>query len=294
MFMTDKPAIITVAVTGSVSSKEKNKYLPVTPKEIADSALEAHRAGAAIAHIHVRDPETSRPSSEYALYEEVVERIRGESSMIVNLTTGPGGRVVPDGSDRISLSPDSSWFSPKVRAAHVVGLKPDVFSLEVSAMNYGSATLAYSPAHAAEIAALGQQVGATPEIEVFDIGHINIAKALLADGRINSRRPFFQMCLGIDWGIPATTKHLMMMLGELPEDCEWSAFSIGRNSFPMVAQSALLGGNVRVGFEDNFYLTKGVLAKTNAELVEKAVTILRSVDRRPATAEEARRILNLS
>jgi uncharacterized protein (DUF849 family) len=284
--------IITVAVTGSVGDRSKHPALPVTPKEIAESAVEAHSSGASVAHIHVRDPETGEPSMSIELYKEVVERIRGSSDILINLTTGAGARIVPDDLNPVGLGPGTTWSSPEKRTEHVVKLKPELCSIDVGSMNFGPRVFANAVPHIKDMANRIKEAGVKPELEVFDFGHIEIAKSLLEKGLVKNP-PVFQLCLGIPWGIPANSKNMLLMKECLPSDAIWAGFGIGPASFPMVAQSTLLGGHVRVGFEDNFYISRGVPAKGNAQLVEKAVNILRALDKEPASPREAKEILGL-
>jgi uncharacterized protein (DUF849 family) len=290
--MTSDKLIITAAITGGVGDKSRHPSLPVTPREIAESAVEAWSQGAAVAHIHVRDPVTGGPSMDFELYREVVERIRGACDMLINLTTGAGARIIPADTDPPGLGPGTTWSSPEKRVEHIVRLKPEFCSLDVGSMNFGDRIFANLVPHVEAMASMIKDAGAIPKLEVFDMGHIGIARSLIEKGLV--RPPYvFQLCLGIKWGIPASVKNMLMMKEALPEGAVWGGFAIGPESFPMVAQSALLGGNVRVGFEDNFFISKGKPAKSNAELVEKAVRILRALDREPATPAEIREsILN--
>jgi uncharacterized protein (DUF849 family) len=288
----DRKVIITVAVTGAVGDKAKHPNLPVTPKEIAQSALEAYSAGASVVHIHVRDPKTAEQSMDFELYQEVVERIRGASDMIINLTTGPGGRLFADHSDPVGLGPETIWNSPERRTEHIVKLRPELCSLDVGSMNMRNRIFANIVPHVEEMARRAGEVGAKPELEVFDLGHIDIARSLLEKGLVQSPA-LFLLCLGIPWGIPATPKNMLLMKDALPADAIWGGLGVGPLSFPMAAQSVLLGGNVRVGFEDNFNLSYGVPAKSNAQLVEKAVNIIKVLDKEPASSSEARKILGL-
>jgi len=290
--MNDNKVIITVAVTGAMGDKSKHPTMPVSPKEIAESALEAHSAGASVAHIHVRDPETSEPSMAFELYQEVVERIRDSSDILISLTTGAGARIVPDNSDPVGMGPGTTWRSPEKRTEHVVRLKPELCSIDVGSMNFGSRVFANAMPHVQDIASQVKAAGVKPELEVFDLGHIEIAKSLLEKGLVESP-PFFQLCLGIPWGIPGNSKSMLLMKENLPSNAIWAAFGIGPASFPMVAQSILLGGHVRVGFEDNFYISHGIPAESNAHLVEKAVSILKVLDKQPASPIEAKEILGL-
>jgi uncharacterized protein (DUF849 family) len=281
--------IITCAVTGSIPTREKHPGLPVAPKEIAESALEAHQAGAAICHIHVREPETGLPSMRYELYEEVFHRIRERSEMLINLTTGAGGRISIDKEGQC----DTSRFrTPAERLSHVVRLRPEVCSLDVGTLNFGEFIFANPVSNVEVMAAEIQAAGVKPELEVFDVGHISIAKHLIAKGLIDPP-PLFQLCTGIAWGIPATVRNFVAMYENLPEGAVFAGFGIGATEFPMVTQCLLLGGHLRVGFEDNLYLSKGVLAKSNAELVEKAVNIAHFLGKEIASVGEARRILGL-
>jgi uncharacterized protein (DUF849 family) len=289
----EEKVVITVAITGGVGDKSKHLELPVTPKEIAESALEAFSAGASVAHIHVRDPKTAEPSMGLELYEEVVERIRAKSEMLINLTTGAGARIIPDSGEPLGIGPGSTWSSPQKRVQHVVKLKPEICSLDVGSMNFGPRVFANIVPHVEEMAREIQKVGVKPELEVFDLGHIRIAKDLVRKGLVDCP-PLFQLCLGIPWGIPASSKNMLFMKDALPHDALWGGFGIGAASFPMAAQSALLGGNVRVGFEDNFYLRRGVPAKSNAQLVEKVVGMMRALEKEPTTVGEARTKLALT
>ncbi len=287
-----RKVIVTVAVTGSIGDKSRHPALPVTPKEIAESALDAHAVGASVAHIHVRDPKTAEPSMDLALYKEVVDRIRERSDMVINLTTGAGARIVPDENDPVGLGRGTSWRHPETRTRHVTALKPELCSLDVGSVNFGPRVFANILPHVEEMARIALDAGVKPELEVFELGHIRIAKHLIEEGLV-SAPPLFQLCLGVPWGVPADTKHIFLMKEDLPRDSLWGGFGIGASNFPMVAQSALLGGNIRVGFEDNFYLSPGNPAKDNAELVAKAVGILNALDMEPASTRETREILDL-
>lgn len=290
--MQNDKVVITVAVTGGIGDKSRHPQLPVSPKEIAESAVEAHAAGAAVAHIHVRDPETAEPSMAVEYYREVVERIRAKTSMIINLTTGAGARIIPDDSEVVGLNAGTTWRSPEKRVEHVLQLKPELCSLDVGSMNFGPRVFANVLPHVEKMAILIREAGVKPELEVFDMGHVEIAKHLVRRGLVQTPA-IFQLCLGIEWGIPASPANMMIMKEALPTDAIWCGFGVGPASFAMVAQAALLGGNVRVGFEDNFYLYRGMEAQTNSQLVEKAVHILAALDREPAGSDEARRILHL-
>lgn len=285
--------IISCAVTGSAPTPDKNPAVPVTPLEIANSAIDAARAGAAIVHCHVRDPETKKPSMDLELYREVATRIRdADVDVILNLTTGPGARFSPASDDPGKASADSQMCSPDQRVEHVLELKPDICSLDVATMNRKNHVFLNSPDHLNVMADHIRKAGVKPEIEVFDTGHILNAQKMIDDGLI-AAPPFFQFCLGVDYGAPATVETMLLMKSMLPKDALWSAFGISRFQFPIVAASVLLGGNVRVGLEDNLYLERGVLAPSNAALVEKAGQIIQHLGGSVANAAEARARLGL-
>ena len=285
--------VITCALTGSFDTPRKNPAVPVSPQAIAQSALEAAAAGAAVVHIHVRDPETAAPSMELAHYREVMERIRERNAdVILNLTTGAGGRFVPGDPDPAVAGPGTTFVNPEARTRHVGALRPEICTLDIATMNFGEHLFLNTPAHLRAMAAAIREAGVRPEIEVFDLGHIELARHLVAEGHL-ARPPLFQICLGIPWGAPATPEALVQMRARLPEDAIWSAFGIGRSEFSMLALAATMGGNVRVGLEDNLYLGRGRLAPSNAALVEKAVSLLAHLDRAPTTPAEARAILRL-
>lgn len=270
-----------------------NPAVPVTPKQIADEALAARAAGAAVVHIHVRDPETGEPSMELAHYEEVVNRIRDAGSdVLINLTTGAGARYAPSDADPMRASKDSTMSTPEKRVEHVLKLKPELCSLDIATMTFPSYAFVNLPAHLERMAKMIQDAGVKPELEVFDLGHVRLASNFVQRGIIRGR-PLFQLCLGIPWTAPATSAGMMAMAAELPKDAQWAAFGISSQEFPMVAQAVVLGGNVRVGLEDNLYLSRGVLARSNADLVERAVRIIESIGPAVATPAEARAILGL-
>jgi uncharacterized protein (DUF849 family) len=290
--MSQERVVVTVSVTGSVGDRAGNPWLPVTPKEIAQSALEAHQAGASVAHIHVRDVETGRPSMDPALYREVVSRIRDGGDMILNLTTGAGARFIPDDQDPVGVDPASTLTGPEKRIEHVMALRPEICSLDVGSMNFGPHVFVNYLPHVEWMAEQIRDAGVKPELEVFDMGHVEIANHLIQTERVG-RPPLFQLCMGTRWGMPATPQNMVTMKNALPPDALWAGFGIGASSFQMAAQSVLLGGNIRIGFEDTFYVERGVLARSNRELVEKAVAIIRSLGKVPATVAEARDLLHL-
>jgi uncharacterized protein (DUF849 family) len=285
--------IITCAVTGSITRPDQHPGLPITPEQIARATIDAAKAGAAVAHIHVRDPQTGAPSMEVALYREVVERIRESGSdILINLTTGPGGRFVPGEDDPKVAGPGTNLLPPERRVEHVVALRPDICSLDLNTMWFGASVVINTPKSAATMARAIRAAGLLPELEVFDSGDIQLAHQLLADGAL-ARPPLFQVVLGIRNGFPATPETLLYAKSLLPADAMWAAMGIGRMEFPIVAQACLLGGHVRVGLEDNLYLSKGELAPSNAALVERAAKLVELLGRSVATPAEARRILGL-
>ena len=289
-----RPVVITCALTGSFDTPAKNPAVPVSPRAIAASALEAAGAGAAVVHVHVRDPATAEPSMDLALYREVVERIRErDTAVIINLTTGAGGRFVPGAGDHPAVAGEgTSLASPARRTEHVVALRPELCTLDVATMNFGEHAFLNTPGHLRAMADTIRAAGVRPEIEVFDLGQVELAKRLIAEGHLASP-PLFQLCLGIPWGAPAIPEAMIALRDRLPPDAIWSAFGIARAEFPMVALAATLGGHVRVGLEDNLYLCAGELAPSNAALVERAATLLALLGHRAATPAEARGIFRL-
>ena len=286
------PTILSCAVTGNITLPEQTPYLPITPEQIANACIEAADAGAAIAHIHVREND-GRPSMNIGYYREVVERIRAsERDMVINLTTGPGGRFIPGKDDPSIAAKGTLLLRPEKRVEHVRVLRPEICSLDFNTMYSGSSVVINTPENVAIMAGIIDETGTKPELEVFDSGDIQLANHLIAEGLI-ARPPLFQIVLGVRYGAIATPQTMMYLRSLLPPDSCWAAFGIGRWEFPMLAQALLLGGHVRVGLEDNIYLEKGRLATSNAELVRKAVEIIRLLGSRPATAGEAREILRL-
>jgi uncharacterized protein (DUF849 family) len=292
--MMQRKVMISCAVTGSADTPAKNPAVPVTPQQIAASALDAAKAGAAIVHIHVRDPQTTRPSMDIAHYREVVERIRGSGSdVLINLTTGPGARFIPGAEDPLKPAPGTTLRPPQERVRHVVELKPDICSLDMGSMNMGSTVFINTPASLEAMAVAIRDAGVMPELEVFEAGHLLLAKRMIETGHIRAPT-LFQICLGIAWSQPATPEAMSYMRSLLPADCTWFAFGISLHQFPMVAQAVLLGGHPRVGLEDNLYLEKGKLAPSNAALVEKAAKIVEVLGDQVATPADARQILGLN
>jgi len=270
--------IVTAAVTGSRPTKVMNPAVPYTPEEIAQSAVDCCHAGAAIAHIHVRDPETGKPDFRSELFREVMERIRNHCDMLINFTTSGLHLTGPDIIEK-RLQP--------------VALQPDMCSLDVGSVNFSDAAFVNPPEWARVAARRMRDSGVKPELEVFDVGHIYQALNLIEEGLIE-HPPYVQLCMGVRWGVEATPENLLFMKSKLPLDAQWSVLGVGRAQREMVALGILLGGNVRVGFEDNIYLREGILAKSNAEFVESTVQLMHALDREPATPAEARFILGIS
>jgi uncharacterized protein (DUF849 family) len=287
-----RPVIISCALTGAGDTTGLSPHVPVTPEQIANEALAARAAGAAIAHIHVRDPKTGQPSMDVALYRDVVRLIRAaKSDVLINLTTGVGARFVPDDADpNRNAMPGMS--TPEARMQHVLELKPDICSLDIATMNFAKYAFINTPEHIERIAIAIREAKVKPELEVFDLGHAALAAHMYQRGLFTDP-PWFQLCLGIPWGAPATTEAMLAMKQLVPNGGIWSAFGISRHEFPMVAQAVVLGGHVRVGLEDNLYLAPGRLAPGNASLVERAVRIVHELGEEVATPQQAREILKL-
>ena len=291
--MLNQAVFITCAVTGSGDSVKKSAHVPVTPAQIAASALEAHAAGAAVVHIHVRNPASGAPSRDPALYREVYERIRAANSqVIINLTGGMGGDLFL-GSEALPLQfgAGTDFVGPAERMQHILELRPEIASLDCGSLNFDEALYGTTPGYLRTMAGAYRAHGIRPEIEVFELGHIEIARTLIAAGLIEPPA-LFQLCLGIRYGAPASAEAMKAMRDALPPNVHWSAFGVGRMQMPMVAQAVLLGGNVRVGLEDNLYLDRGVLA-SNAQLVERAATIIRLLGATVLSAAEVRGRLGL-
>ncbi|HET9903917.1 MAG TPA: 3-keto-5-aminohexanoate cleavage protein [Xanthobacteraceae bacterium] len=287
-----RDVIITCAITGAADTVGKHPAIPVTPEEIANSAIEAARAGAAIVHIHVRNPQTGGQSMELAHYREVVDRIRSSDvDIVINLTTGPGARFMPSPQDP-NVNATRMMATPAERVRHVLELRPEICTLDLATMNFGESAFTNVPAHLREMARLIREAGVTMELEVFDTGQVRLAHQLISEGVLPTPC-MIQICLGIAYGAPATPEAMMLMRNMLPQPCVWAGFGISRFEFPMVAQAVILGGHTRVGLEDNLYLEQGVFAPSNAALVERAVKIIEALGERVATPAVARRILNL-
>lgn len=285
--------LITCAVTGNLVKPEQTPHLPITPEQIADECLAACDAGAAQVHIHVRNPENGRPSMELDLYRDVVSRIRQcNTDLIINLTTGPGGRYVPSEDDPKIAAPGTTLLPPEQRVEHIAQIRPDVCSLDLNTMNSGPDVVMNTPKNVRRMAKVIRAAGVKPELEIFDSGDIHLARDMIADGSLEGPG-MWTFVLGVKYGFAPTTETLLYARNLLPSGAFWSAFGIGRAEFPFVAQSFLLGGHVRVGMEDNIYLEKGVLAASNAQLVAKASDILKSLGSEVANPREAREMLGL-
>lgn len=288
-----REVILTCAVTGSHENHRKHPDFPVTPAQIAQSCLDARSAGAAVVHIHVRDPGTGLRSGDPALYTEVVGRIRASGSdVLINLTTGEGARFVAADDDPGVGAPGTTLKAPHERVRHVEALHPDICTLDMGTLNFGDQVFMNTAGHLRTMASLIRKAGVKPELECFEPGHIVLARELIDAGLIESP-PMFQLCLGIRYGSPATPEMMALMRNMLPAGAAWAAFGISRHEFPMVAQAVNLGGHVRVGLEDNLYLDRGRPA-SNAELVEKAAGIVRELGAELAEPARAAEILELA
>ncbi len=290
----NRNVMITCALTGAGDTVGRSEHVPVTPEQIAESGIAAARAGATIVHIHVRDPETGKGSRDVALYREVVERIRASDvDVIINTTAGMGGDLMLDPHDPTTFVDGTDLVSGVDRLPHVEELLPDICTLDCGSLNFGEGSLVYvsTPDMLREGAKKIQELGVRCEMEIFDTGHLWFAKTLVEEGLIDAPA-MYQLCMGIPYGAPADPLTLAAMVNQLPEDAVWASFALGPMQMPWVAQSVLLGGHVRVGLEDNLYLSKGVKA-TNAQLVERARTIVESMGAHVATPDEGREILAL-
>jgi len=285
--------LLTCAITGNLTKPEQTPHLPITPEQIASDGLAAIDAGAAALHIHVRDPATGKPSMEIELYRDVIERIRRENrEVIINLTTGPGGRFIPSEDNPRVAAPGTTLLPPLERIRHIQQLKPDVCSLDLNTMNSGGDVVINTPRNVRLMAQAIRESGVVPELEIFDSGDIHLARDLIADGTLGGPG-LWTFVTGVKYGFGASPETLLYARSLLPSGALWSAFGIGRHEFPMVAMSWLAGGHVRVGLEDNVYLEKGVLAKSNAELVRKARRIVSDLGGELMNPREARAMLNL-
>jgi uncharacterized protein (DUF849 family) len=285
--------ILTCAVTGGLTMPDMNPALPISPQQIADSALEAAEAGAAIAHIHVRHPD-GRGSMEISHYREVMERIRAKNTaLIINLTTGPGGRYHPSDDNPAVAGPRTNLLKPEKRVAHIVELKPDIGTVDLNTMYFGREVVINLPSSIRAMAAAMYENGVKPELELFDSGDIHLMNDLIAEGALKVPA---MACLvtGVKYGFPALPETLSFGRALLPPGVAWAGFGVGRSAFRMLAQSFLLGGHCRIGMEDVVHIEKGRLCSGNGELVEKAARIIRLLGGELASAEEARGMLGLA
>lgn len=286
--------IVTCAVTGAGDTVGKHPAIPVTPRQIADAAIDAARAGAAVVHCHVRDPQTGQGSRDPTLYRELMEHIKSSGvDVIVNLTAGMGGDLqIGSGEAPMQFGPGTDLVGPLARLVHVQELLPDICTLDCGTLNFGDGDTIYVATPAALRAGAQRitELGVKAELEIFDTGHLWFSKQMVAEGLLKD--PMYQLCLGIPWGAPADTTTMKAMVDNLPAGVVWSAFGIGRSQMPMAAQSMLLGGHVRVGLEDNLWLDKGVPA-SNGSLVERATKLMHCMGTQPMTPAEARLTLGL-
>jgi uncharacterized protein (DUF849 family) len=289
----NEEVIITCAVTGAGDSVGRSPHVPVTPTQIAAACIEAAEAGAAVVHVHVRDPETGKAARTVAYYEEVVGLVRESPvDVVLNLTCGMGGDLYLDPEDPSRIIEGTDLATPYERMEHVDRLRPEICTIDCGSMNFGDHVVINRTSDLEKMARYAQEWGVKPELEVFDMGQVGIASRLVRKGLVDGD-PLFQFCLGIDGGAAASAESIMALKSMIPANAIWAAFGISVHEMPMVAQAVLLGGNVRVGLEDNLYLEKGVLAK-NGELVEKAARIVRDLGASILGPAEARRKLGLT
>lgn len=283
-----QPTILTCAVTGNLTTPDQTAYLPVTTEQISTACIEAHDAGAAAVHIHVRDPKTGKPSMDLGLYSEVVQTLRRERpELIINLTTGPGGRYVPSEDDPKIYAPGTTLLAPEQRVEHIAALKPDICSLDLNTMNSGNQVVMNTPANVRRMAQIIRAAGAVPELECFDTGDLVLAQHLIEDGTLQGPG-VYTFVMGVRYAMPFSTQAMQLARSLISDQAQWSAFAVGRHAFQAVAQAYLLGGNVRIGLEDTIYIDGGELAKSNAELVSKARRIVQDLGGTLATSAEAR------
>lgn len=284
---------ITCAVTGNHTTRTQHPGLPVTPHEIAEACLAAGEAGAAIVHIHVRDPETGAPSMRLDLYAQVVDEIRrADPALVINLTTGPGGRFQPSEHDPAVPGPRTNLLLPEKRVEHIAALKPDIATLDLNTMVFGREVVINVPDNIRRMANIMRTAGVRPELELFDTGDISLAHDLIADGTLDPA-PLCSLVMGIKYGFVPTIEMLLLARTLLPAGAIWTGFGTGRHAYPLLAQAVLAGGNLRVGLEDAVYISKGTLAPSNAALVEKAKRIAVDLGAEISTATDVRARLGL-
>lgn len=293
----NREVFITAAVTGSGATQDKSHHVPRSPAQIAASAIDAAKAGAAVVHCHVRDPETGAPSRDLGHYRELTERVRAaDVDVVLNLTAGMGGDIVFGSTEApLPVNKDATdMIGATERMAHIADCLPEICTLDCGTMNFAEAdyVMTNTPGMLRAMGQMMTDLGVKPEIEAFDTGHLWFAKQLVSEGILTSPA-LVQLCMGIPWGAPNDLNTFMAMVNNVPSDWDWSAFSIGRDQMPYVAASVLAGGNVRVGLEDNIYLSKGVLA-SNAQLVERAVGIVESMGAKVIGPDAVRKRLGLT
>jgi len=284
---------ITCAVTGNLTTPEQTPHLPITPEQIADACLGAAEAGAAIVHIHVREPGSGKPSMELGYYRDVVERIRAQNTqLILNITTGPGGRFVPSPDEPRIAAAGTTLMVPEKRVEHIAVLRPEICTIDLNTMNSGKEVVINTPGNVRRMAEVMRDAGVKPEIELFDSGDIALMGDLLKDGTLEGPA-LCSFVMGVRYGFQPSPETVLYARNLLPADAEFTAIGIGKAAFTAVAQSYLAGGHVRVGLEDTVYLSRGQLASSNAALVEKARRIVEDLGGQIATPREAREIIGL-
>lgn len=293
----NRDVFITCAVTGSGGTQDRSPHVPRSPKQIADSAIEAAKAGAAVVHCHVRDPETGAPSRDLALYRELTDRIRdAEVDVVLNLTAGMGGDIVFGNTEApFPVNPEATdMVGATERMAHIAECLPEICTLDCGTMNFAEAdyVMTNTPGMLRAMGQMMTDLGVKPEIEAFDTGHLWFATQLVKEGILDSPA-LVQLCMGVPWGAPNDLNTFLAMVNNVPSDWNWSAFSLGRDQMAYAAQAVIAGGNVRVGLEDNLWLEKGVLA-TNAQLVERAVGVIEGIGARIVGPDEVRAKLGLT
>jgi len=292
----NREVFITAAVTGSGSTQDRSPHVPRSPQQIAESAIDAAKAGAAVVHCHVRDPETGAPSRDLALYRELTDRVRdSDVDVVLNLTAGMGGDIVFGGTESpLPAIAGTDMIGATERVAHVAECLPEICTLDCGTMNFAEAdyVMTNTPGMLTAMGKMMTALGVKPEIEAFDTGHLWYAKQLVKDGVLESPA-LVQLCMGVPWGAPDDLNTFMAMVNNVPDDWTFSAFGLGRSQMPYVAASVLAGGNVRVGLEDNLMLDRGVLA-TNASLVDRAVGIIENLGARVIGPEDVRAKLGLT
>ena len=292
----NREVFITCAITGSGATQDRSPHVPRSPKQIADSAIAAAHAGAAVVHCHVRDPETGAPSRKLAYYREVTERIRAaDIDIVLNLTAGMGGDIVfGNAAQPLPLAAGTDMVGATERVAHIADCLPEICTLDCGTMNFAEAdyVMTNTPGMLQAMGRMMTELGVKPEIEAFDTGHLWYAKQLVADG-VLAPDALVQLCMGVPWGAPDDLNTFMSMVNNVPDTWTFSGFGLGRNQMAYVAASVLAGGNVRVGLEDNLWLGKGVLA-TNEQLVSRAKTIIESLGARVIGPDEVRAQLGLT